>query len=149
MTVKEISYPLLEMAIRVSFTNDIQIMSLYDPRIQVKTVEDIVTDIVRKVKNFKNPILRGVYEKEDLIGYFIYDGRILISFSLAVEYRLRKYLREFFHLINKELKKDFVCFLWKRNGRAIKWLSKNGMEAYDYAEDVVKLVCPIKESVHN
>ena len=149
MTTKEITYHQLSQAVRIAFQNDIQIISLYDPNVEINSIEDIVIDIPRKIKTFASAVLIGVYEKNELIGYFAYQGRILISFSIAVEYRQRKYLREFFYLINKELKKDFVCYLWKKNGRACKWLQKNGMEAYDFADHIVKFVCPIKESVNN
>lgn len=149
MTSKEITYTLLGKAIEVAFKEDKHIYSLYDPNVKVETLEDIVKDIPRKIKGFKSPILRGVYEKEELIGYFVYQGKMLISFSIAMKYRVRKYLREFFNLINKELKGDFVCYLWKRNLRAIKYLQKNGLEVFDYAEDVAKLCTPVKEIVYN
>lgn len=149
MTTKEITYPLLEQAIRIAYREDRKIVDFYDSNVVVNSVGDIVTDIVRKIKGFEAPVLRGVYEKNCLIGYFVYQGKMLISFSISVRYRVRKYLREFFGLINKELKKDFVCFLWRRNKRAIRWLEKNGLEAFDYTIDIVKLVSPVKESVNN
>ncbi len=149
MTTKEITYNTFEEAIRVSFKEDLHIFDFYDPNVKVGTVKDIVNDITRKVSHFAGAKLRGVYEGTELIGYFVYQGRILISFSLAIKYRVRKYLRDFFNLINKELKKDFVVYLWKRNVRAIKWLQKNGLDAFEYADDMVKLCCPVKETNHS
>jgi hypothetical protein len=149
MIAKEITYSQLDKAIEIAFMEDKHIYSLYDPNVKIETVQDIVWDIPRKIKGFNNPILRGVYERDELIGYFVYQGKMLISFSMAMKYRTRKYLREFFNLINKELKGEFVCYLWKRNLRAIKWLQKNGLEVFDYMEDVAKLCSPVKEIVYN
>lgn len=149
MTTKKITYDQLTDAVRIAFTDDRSIYSMYNPNVKVECLEDIVQDIPSKIKTFRSAILVGVYERNKLVGYFAYQGRTLISFSLAVKYRVRKYLREFFNLINKELKKDFVTYLWKRNSRAIRFLQKHGMEAYEYADDIVKLVCPTNELIYN
>lgn len=149
MTTKEISYKELEKAIKIAFIEDKKIFALYDPHVKVETVEDIVVDIVRKVSHFTGAKLIGVYENDELVGYFVYRGKILISFSIAMTYRVRKYLREFFQLMNKELKKDFVVYLWRRNSRAIRWLEKNGLEGFEFTDDIVKLCCPVKATNHS
>lgn len=146
MTAKEITQKQFEEAIKIAFTEDRLIFQFYDNNVKVETVEDIVKDIVRKVSHFTGATLMGIYEGNELIGYFVYRGRILISFAMAMKYRVRKYLRDFFNIINKELKKDFVAYIWKKNIRAIKWLQKNGLEAFDYSDDIVKFCCPAKET---
>lgn len=149
MIVKQITYEELYGAVEISLSGDVHVFEFYDPDVKVQTLEDIVADIPRKIKTFGSSIVRGVYEKDELIGYFAYQGRILISFGLAVKYRVRKYLREFFNLINKELKKDFVVYLWKKNIRAIRWLQKHGLEISEYSAYIVKLVAPTNEVVYN
>ncbi len=148
MTIKSITYEQIEKAIHISLCEDINVYKFYDPDVKVETIEEIVVDISRKIKTFDFVILKGVYEKGELIGYFAYRKKMLISFALSMKYRVRKYLREFFNTINKELKKDFICFLWGKNIRAVRWLEKNGMEAVDYAPGIVKLVCPKHELIY-
>lgn len=140
MNTKSITYKELESAVEISFREDKNIYAFYDPAVPIISIEQLVADILRKVKTYVSPTIKGVYEKGRLIGYFVFKDNMLISFSLSVGFRIRKYLRRFFSLICKELNNNFVCFLWKRNVRAIKWLSKNDMEVYDFSPDVVKLV---------
>lgn len=149
MTIKIITYNQLSEAVRIAFYEDQAIYSMYNPNVKVECLEDIVKDIPSKIKTFSSAILVGIYERDELVGYFAYQGRILISFSLAVKYRVRKYLREFFNIINKELKKDFVVYLWKRNSRATRFLEKHGMEVYEYGPDIVKIICPTNELIYN
>ncbi len=149
MTTKIITYDQLAIAVENALKGDRDAFKLYDPDVKVETLQDIVIDIPRKIKTFSSAILIGVYDKEELIGFFAYQGRILISFGLSIKFRIRKYLREFFNLINKELKKDFVVYLWKKNARAIRWLEKHGLETFDYSDHIVKLICPTNEVIYN
>ena len=70
---------------------------------------------------------KGIYEGNNIIGYFVYTDKQLISFGLNIEYRQRKYLRSFFALIRTELGKGFCCWLHSVNIRGVRWLQKNGM----------------------
>jgi hypothetical protein len=128
MIAKSINNTQLKEAIRIAFMGDNDIYSLYDPSVEVKNVDEIVVDIIKKVDTHPEIVTKGIYEKNQLIGYIIYNRVALISFALNINYRLRKYLREFFALIRKEIKGKFNCFLWSKNVRAIKFLVKNGMD---------------------
>jgi hypothetical protein len=140
MIAKVITYPKLKEAIEIAFKGDNRIYDFYDPSVKVESLEAIVADIYRKITTYQNPVLVGIYEREGLIGYFVYQGKMLISFSLSIQYRVRKYLKEFFVIISKELKKDFHCYLWTKNIRAIKWLKKNGLQVFNVNPHIVQLV---------
>ena len=140
MTAKDITYPELRKAIEISFKEDDYILSLYDPNAKVICLHDIVENIIGKVSTHSGLKVKGVYEKGELIGYIVYNHVSLISFSLASKYRVRKFLRAFFDIIKREMGGRFVCYLFNRNVRAIKWLQKNGADIVDMNTLVTKLV---------
>jgi hypothetical protein len=144
MILKEITYHQLKEAIRVSFTSDNDIKSFYDSSVSINSVDDIVEDIYKKVLEYNNYdgklIIKGAYDGEELIGYVVVFNNLLISFALAVEHR-KSNGAEFFELIKKELKSDFVCLLHSINVRARKWLEKNGMKTIFSDNKIVKLQC--------
>jgi len=138
MIPKQISYNQLRKAIEVSFNNDNFIFDFYDPNTKVENIEEIVNDVLKKINTYEIPFYFGVYDKEKLIGYFVYKENQLISFALAKEYRVRKYLREFFKIIKNQIKGHFMCLLWKKNIRASKYLLKNKMEIINENEQVIQ-----------
>lgn len=141
MIAKEITYSQIEKAIRVSFEQDSKIVSLYDPNVEVANTDDVIASIYSKIFDIKDLcICKGVYEKGVLVGYYIYTEMLLISFSLSPQYRTRGYLRDFFSLIRRDLGKKFVCRLWSKNVRAIKWLIKNKLEVLEDNNNIVELV---------
>jgi hypothetical protein len=141
LIARKITYSQLEKAIQVAFEEDTKIVELYDPNVEVKSIDDVVKSISEKIFEIKDLcICKGVYEKGKLIGYYVYTDMLLISFSLASQYRTRGHLREFFGMIRKDLGKKFVCRLWNKNIRAIKWLLKNDLEVIEDKDDIVQLV---------
>lgn len=141
MIVKRISYYELKEAIRVAFLHDKEIYSLYDPNISVTNIDELVEDVFRKIQEYEGVTLSAVYENDILIGYFVNVKDQLVSFGLAVKYRVRKYLIAFFDLIKQELGGSFHVYLWNKNTRAIGWLSINGMVATYCDNQIIKLQC--------
>lgn len=142
MIAQPISYKRLHEALYRSFKDDKDIFKYFDPNVNAQTVEDIVIDIEKKIREYgDNAKMRGIYEKGKLIGYFIIYHDMLVSFSLAVEYRKQSFLSKFFSIIKKELNNQFGCYLWTRNVRAIKWLLKNGMKITHSDKIITKLIC--------
>ena len=139
MINKEITYNQLKKAIEVSFNNDNDIFDFYDPNTKVENLKEIVDDILKKINTYEKPFYFGVYDKEKLIGYFVYKESQLISFALTKEYRIRKYLREFFRVIKSTIKGHFMVLLWAKNIRAIKYLIKNKMEIIKENEQIIQL----------
>ena len=141
MIARKITYSQLKKAIRVAFEEDKQIVELYDPNVKVETVDDVINSISEKIFEIKDLCnCKGVYDKGKLVGYYVYTDMLLISFSLSSQYRIRGYLREFFGMIRKDLGKKFVCRLWNKNIRAIKWLLKNDLEIIEDKDDIIQLV---------
>lgn len=128
MIAKAITYKEFEQALYIVFESDDRIYKLYDPKVIVNNTDDIVRDIVLKVRTYENAVYKGIFEKGKLIGYYVYEDNSLVSFGLNPQYRVRNYLREFFGIIKKELTRPFFCVLHSRNVRAVKYLIKQGCE---------------------
>lgn len=141
MIAKEITYQELEKAVKLSFEGDKHIVKLYDPNIPVETIDHVTSDILRKVRGYDKLIYVGVYDKNKLVGYFVRGGGMLVSFALCVQYRIRKFKREFYKLIKSSFEGTFTCFLWTKNERGIKWLQKCGMEIMESNHQLTSLVC--------
>ena len=128
-------------AIRVGFNEDNVIYSLYCPKVKVLCIDDIIDDIFNRIKSdTRNITIKGVYEKNKLIGYHAYDDKTLISFALNTNYRSRKYLHAFWDLISKDLRGGFDAFMWTINQRGIKWLLKNNMKIGDSDNLITHLI---------
>lgn len=141
MTGKVINNNQFKKAIRVSFDGDSDIFSLYCPMVEVKCVDDIVADISHRICDETNgSIIKGVYEKSELVGYYVYDKHTLISFALAIKYRTRKYLNNLFSLIRSDMKGGIQCFLWSKNARGIRYLCKQGMKIGNRDEILTHLI---------
>lgn len=129
MISKKINNEQFKEAIRISFTADDKIFKMYCPFVKVTNMDDIICDIYgRVIKDVNAAVIKGVYNGEELIGYYVYHGKTLVSFALNMKYRTRKYLKEFFGIIRKDLRGDWQCFLWTANQRGISWLVKNKMK---------------------
>jgi len=131
MKTKTLDKETFKDAIRVAFEDDNAIFLLYCPNIKVNTLDDIVNDVSNRIRtDVTDATVKGIYEGDKLIGYYVYDlpHKLLVSFGLNKGYRSRKYLNKFWACIRSDLKGMFQCFLWTRNGRGIKWLQKNGMK---------------------
>lgn len=142
MIAKTIEYREFEKAIRSAFKDDPDMLTLYDPLAHVKSLDDIVNDIVKKIKTHGKAVVKGLYEKNKLAGFFIRVGGLLVSFGIAVEYRVRKFKNKLWQLIREEFKGIFKCYLWTTNQRAIKFLQKCGMVITNSDERLTELTCP-------
>jgi hypothetical protein len=141
LTSRKLKYKDLKEAIKIALEGDNEIVSLYDPNIEVNSIEDVVNDIDRKIFEIRDfCICKGIYDNENLIGYYAYIEKMLISFSLSSPNRTKEKLQQFFDLIKKDLGQQFVCRLWSKNLRAIKWLIKNGFQFVDDEDGITRLV---------
>jgi hypothetical protein len=146
MIAKGINIHQLKGAIKAAFIDDGNIAKLYDPHKSIASIDDIIDDIYKKVSEFRNAPegttnIKGVFEKNELIGYYVNTPSMLISFSINTKYRTRHYLKEFYSLIKKDMNKRFVCYLFSKNIRAIKWLQKMGMKVTGFHNIITELRC--------
>lgn len=141
MKIKQISYKELEKAVYSAFDGDNKIIELYDPNVTVNSNEEIVSDVVRKIKEYGEVNKYGVYDKNILIGYIVNKENQLISFGLSVNYRTDKFLQSFLSAIKTQVGNNFFVYLWQKNIRAIKFLIKNGLEVTFTDNNIIRLQC--------
>ncbi len=139
MTARDISYNEIKEAIKIAFSEDTDLLKFYDKSANIKSTDDIVIDVIRKVATYKEKIFwQGVFVDNKLVGYFVFSPFLLISFGLNVEYRDKK--RKFFVLMQKTIGKRFCAHLFSHNVRAIKFLMKNKMKVVAENHLLTKLV---------
>jgi len=140
MIAKEIDKRQLKSAINAGFEGDTKIVALYDPNVAVSSIDDVQSDILRKLNELDELKIMGVFDKNKLIGYYVRRGGLLVSFALACSFRTRSYLRKFFALIKEDFQGCFVCLLWNKNERGIQWLVKNGMQIHTRDNQITQLI---------
>ena len=128
MQSKVITHNEFKKAVEISFKDDNKITEFYDSSVKIDSIDDIISDISSKIKEYKDPVLCGLFENNEVVGYYVFQGNLLISFALSIKYRTKKYLKSLFHHIKKSIGDSFICLLWSKNVRAIKWLNKMGMK---------------------
>lgn len=139
MNCKPITYDQLKEAIYLSFKEDEKIFTYYDPNVQISTLEELTEDVYKKIESYPDVRIYGIYENDILVGYLACQDGLLISFSLSINYRVRRYLKQLWGCIRDNLRGTFYCHLWSRNIRAVKWLIKMGMVIVDTNPLITKL----------
>jgi len=130
--LKETTLEKLEDSIIRSFENDDDIVDLYDPNVVGISKSGIPADISRKLKEYDEiPSMKltcfDFYLEDKFCGYAVIceQRKLLVSFGLRN--REAKTKESFFSHIKKVFNEDFLCILYSRNERGIKWLVKMGM----------------------
>lgn len=116
--------------IRLAFDGDDDILQFFDPTVEVSSLDDIVSNISKKIEEY--------YEQFDDVKFFGFDGGYVcycdgFLFSFGINFSKRKSCK-LWDIILEKLGGDFRCLLWGRNTRAINWLIKNGMSICGHHE---------------
>lgn len=102
------------------------LMDYYDPTSKVKTHDDAVMEIYKKLVEHSKE--RKCNFIRDDIGYIFHSGDLLISFCVKKGFRDKENLAYFGNLIKTKLGEHFDCFLFNKNKRAIRFLERIGMK---------------------
>lgn len=129
MVVQDIHIDELISYVSAALDGDDDIVFYYDKKQKVKTIEEACDNIVWKIKtSYPFSEMRGIKINGSKVGYFVYVGELLISFSLNKNYRNKVILCDMWDHMTKELGGDFQCLLYSYNIRAIDFLKRNGMK---------------------
>jgi hypothetical protein len=130
--LKETTQERIEESIIRSFELDNEMVDFYDPNAVNISKKDIPTDISRKLKEYDEiPSMKLKYFdfilEDKFCGYVVIceQRKLLVSFALKI--RDEKTKESFFSHIKKVLNDDFLCILYQKNIRGLKWLEKNGL----------------------
>jgi hypothetical protein len=128
MEYRKINITELKPYVDMAIEDDDELLNYYDRGEFVDTVEAAAENICKKIKIlYPEATLIGVENDDRKIGYFVYDGPLLISFSINQYYRNEKGLKQFYDLIKQEIGNNFNVILYTYNTRAINWLKKCGL----------------------
>ena len=128
MDIVSIGIEDLKEYIYSAFIGDDEIIEIYDPNVNVRSIEDVCESVYEKIESLVAPCkINGVLIDEKKVGYFAYSNNMLISFGFNKEYRSKEWLIEYWETIKSTIGCDFQCALFSVNKRAINWLKKQGM----------------------
>lgn len=129
MTVKKVSLFELNEYIYNTFIDDVEIVKYYDKDVEVKSPLDAIVNVTEKIEmTYPDANFYGVWVNGKKAGYFVCGAGLLISFGMAVEYRSKEVLADFWGHIKSTLGKTFQCCLYSVNKRGISFLEKGGMK---------------------
>ena len=132
ITIKKISKSELPKLVAISYENDQELFDKYHvgqhnfPSAILSTL-DLIDDASNQLRLSYYKI---VYQKQP-IGYFVTFDGYLYSFGIAMKYRKKDILIEWFSHVKKVLGKTFRAMLYENNTRAISHLQKQGMKIVD------------------
>ena len=127
--LEKISKEELRPMVLKSYENDEELFNKYHvgkfslQQCVEKTVEMIEEAELETPLNYYKVICN-----DDDIGYIVTFNSILYSFAIAMEYRKRDILIEWWKLVNDILGEEFYAILYKNNTRAIEFLKRQDMK---------------------
>lgn len=125
-----------------TYEGDHELVAYFDPGCSVTTWKECCYAIERKVReNYPEATIKCVLDGDYPIGYYIFDGDMLISFGMRPAYRKKEWLTALWEQITAEFSGPFSCVLYSINSRAITWLQKCGMKLlFDHVS--ILTLCP-------
>ena len=118
----------LQELITIAYKNDDELLSKY--HVCKFSLEEAVHSTLEMVTISEGELQLKFYKVEyndTPIGYVITSGNHLYSFGIAIEYRVKKVLSEWWDKLKKILGEKFTCLLFSNNERAIGYLQRRGM----------------------
>lgn len=130
ITLKKISLYELPELIYLCYKGDDDLLNKYHiAKLDLETAVQSTFGMIHtasKLKKLNN--YKVIYQKQP-IGYATtYDGNFLYSYGIAVKFRKKNILIDWWKEIKKVLDEDFGSMLHSNNIRAVEFLIKNGMQ---------------------
>ena len=72
-------------------------------------------------------------------GFFVTGDNFLYSFGLNLRFRKKEVLQQWWAMICRELKPNFICMMNKKNTRGIDFLKKQGMFVISNGNEILTL----------
>ena len=132
--IREVNILKIEDYIRGAWEGDVELEKFYDRSLKRRTLERMVKDTSRKIREMMEEdeklSLLGIDYEGKSIGFIVISESLSIfySFGVNVEYRKKELLSTIFNFVKNKLKHKFYSVMYEYNTRAIKWLQNCGME---------------------
>lgn len=86
----------------------------------------------------------GIYllqgDEKNLIGFTVTGPKMLFSFGINIQFRTKEIVMNWWQCVLTLLGNEFVTWLFKKNTRAIDFVTRNGMEVSEDNGDYVTLL---------
>lgn len=113
-----------------AFAGDSEINKYCDEEDKDKNLIELSESICNKIEEYEKVgdcVFEEILIDNKSAGYLFCWKNLLVSFCVNKKFRTAENLKQVFETIRNKFESDFICFMWKRNTRAINWLKKNGM----------------------
>lgn len=94
---------------------------------EVSSFEEGAHDFYVKIKEYQQLYDTRFIEIDGGYIFYITKPKVLVSFFLHVDKRTRRGLDNLWKAMVDNIGEEFICILWAKNTRAIKWLKSRGM----------------------
>lgn len=129
VTLKKVSKTELVSLVEIAYKNDDDLFEKY--HVQKCNFEWAVISTLGMVHELSKERKVNYYKvifKKEAIGYVVTFDNFLYSFGVAIKYRSKEVLSNYWKAIKEVLPKNFLSSLYINNERAINWLKKCGMK---------------------
>lgn len=132
ITIKKISINQLPELVKMSYEGDIPFFENFyvGASNYMNCVNKELFQIYEMAEEYKMNYYKIIYQKKP-IGYFVTFENCLYSFAINMKFRKKDILINWWSRVKKEMQDNFVCYLYKKNERAIQFLEKNRMRVID------------------
>ena len=138
ITVKKISKAELPKLVEISYMGDDEMFDKYHnlvfDKVPYVNFYSAVLSTLQLIHETSKEIRCSYYKiiaDKQPIGFFVTFDGYLYSFGMAMKYRKKEYLIQWFNSVKKVLGKNFRAMLYDNNTRAISHLEKQGMKIID------------------
>lgn len=130
ITLKKISLYELPELIYLCYKGDDDLLNKYHiAKLDLETAVQSTFGMIHTASRIKKiSCYKVVYQKQP-IGYVVtYGGNFLYSYAIAMKFRKKDILKNWWNEVKKILDEDFSSMLYSNNVRAVEFLIKNGMK---------------------
>ncbi len=129
----------LEKCINEAFKDDKKLIEEY--HILGGSLLDCITDtklkIIEESERFTLDWFMIMDDFDKIIGYAITNKELNLLYSFGLNINSRQaYKQKFFNEVRSILGDSFICGLWKKNTRGIKFLENMGMSVFSEDENI-------------
>lgn len=119
----------LKEYVQLAYIGDEELLSKYhiDNFTLLEAVNSTMDMVDVSAKTLRLTFFKVIFN-DSSIGYVVVSGNHLYSFAIAIEYRTKQILKEWWQRVTEILGQQFTCLLFSNNTRAIDYMKKRGMK---------------------
>lgn len=127
--INKISIAQLPELVAISYSGDNELFTKYhvEPNLDWQESVNKTMELIQEAANeVKTSYYKVIYDNKP-VGFLVKFKGSLYSFGMAMKFRKKEILADFWNKIVDLMEDKFVCVLYRNNTRAINWLLKCGL----------------------